>query len=532
MVKKFLFCSFLWSLFFSIGASPITVQTGSFVDGKIVTDGGVFNIDSAVLKSKFIDGLLENISGNFSVVKSEERIPVAIPQKVFGYLYDLQRVQNRLMADEMLSQIASEHVLELIGAAHYLDMVFNRESADALLHTFVTRFGAVVLYNESILLQLIEVVGREALDALYKQVTRYYWKTLWHHPVPPFSQAISVDCSPDSRFLIYSSADSEIFLVDLINHRSRRFSVNDRITSLHFSPDGQSLLVACTRGNVGTIYVSDLELNHVRRVFNSVNGDFGAIFSPDGTNILVYPIYDRQNNRDIAYLLRSSTLVTQTSFYCSGLISAAVFSPDGRTLYMGTSSGSIQSLDVATATPIAHWEGHDSSINTLAFSSDGSILASGSGQIEDGDNDCSVSMWNVHDGKRIHRIQFDSDVLHLRFLDFGALFCGTLFNGAYFCENGVIKHQIPGLQNVFSSAESVLRGNARIVAVEADGIIEFHSLSPHHLTPDQKLFVCRVALLEGHLTNEEIRELFPMYQSLPADVQSFVLSIAPQFAEV
>jgi len=223
MVKKFLFGSFLWSFFFSIGASPITVQTGSFVDGKIVTDGGSFSIDSTVLKSKFIDGLLENISGNFSAVKSEERIPVAISQKVFGYLYDLQRVQDRFLADEMLSQIASEHVLELIGAAHYLGMVFNRESADALLHTFVTRFGAVVLYNESILLQLIEVVGIEALDALYKQVTRYYWKTSCRQPVPPFSQAMLINGSPDSRFLINSFTDGRILLVDLINYRSRLF---------------------------------------------------------------------------------------------------------------------------------------------------------------------------------------------------------------------------------------------------------------------------------------------------------------------
>jgi len=291
-------------------------------------------------------------------------------------------------------------------------------------------------------------------------------------------------------------------------------------------------LVACTRGNVGTIYVFDLELKYVKRVCNSVNGDFGAIFSPDGTNILIYPIHDQQNNRDIACLLRSSTLVTQTAFYCSEFISAAVFSPDSRTLYMGTSSGSIQSFDVATATPIARCKGHNSSINTLAFSSDGSILAGGSGKVEKGDNDCSVSMWNVHSGQRIHRMQFGSDVVNLRFLNFGVLFCGTLFNGAYFCDNGVIKHQIPGLQNVFASAESVLLGSTRLVVAGVGGLSELYSLSPHHLTPDQKLFVCRVALLEGSLTNEEIRELFPMYQSLPADVQSFVFSIVPQFAEV
>ena|GEM_PF-1903303 len=536
MVKKFLFCSFLWSLFFSIGASPITVQTGSFVDGKIVADGGSFSIDSTVLKSKLIDGLLENISGNFSAVKSGERIPVAISQNVFGYLYDLQRVQDRLMADEMLSQIASEHVLELIGAAHYLGMVFNRESADALLHTFVARFGAVVLYNKSMLLQLVEVIGREAIDALCKQVTRYCWEKVCRHPIPQSSESPSaIDCSPDSRFLIYGNVTGELFFVDLINHRSRRVEVDGDITSLHFSPDGNSFLATCTRRTdgttIGTIYVFDLELNRMHRTFVA-NGLFGAVFSPDGTNILVYPIYDQQNNRDIAYLLRSSTLVTQTSFYCSEFISAAIFSLDGRTLYVGTPSGSIQLFDVATTTPVDRWNGHHGYINTLALSSDGSILASGSGEIEEGDNDCSVSMWNVHNGQRIHRMQFGSDVLNLRFLNFGVLFCGTLFGGAYFCDNGVIKHHIPNLEDVCGSAEMVQHGNTYVIAVEAIGLTRFLPLSLRYLALDQILFICRVALLEGSLTYEDIRELFPIYQSLPTNVQSFVLSIAPQFAEV
>jgi len=65
-----------------------------------------------------------------------------------------------------------------------------------------------------------------------------------------------------------------------------------------------------------------------------------------------------------------------------GLISAVAYSPDGRTLAAAEDlrhgeQASIRIFDVATGTQLTVFKGHDSSVLTLAFGSDGMTLASG-----------------------------------------------------------------------------------------------------------------------------------------------------------
>jgi WD40 repeat protein len=61
-----------------------------------------------------------------------------------------------------------------------------------------------------------------------------------------------------------------------------------------------------------------------------------------------------------------------------GEISAAAWSPDGRTLAIGESDGSVLLLDAATGKPLATWRGHRGPVLCLAFSPRGRRVISGS----------------------------------------------------------------------------------------------------------------------------------------------------------
>ncbi|XXX72930.1 hypothetical protein WMF30_35310 [Sorangium sp. So ce134] len=85
-------------------------------------------------------------------------------------------------------------------------------------------------------------------------------------------------------------------------------------------------------------------------------------------------------------------LVTSISF--DETLSRLVFSPDGRTLAIGTLNGFIYLWNVATSRPARVLRGHEESIDALAFNADGTLLASGSA-------DRTVRLWDTRAGKEI-----------------------------------------------------------------------------------------------------------------------------------
>ncbi|GAA3098368.1 helix-turn-helix domain-containing protein [Streptosporangium carneum] len=74
----------------------------------------------------------------------------------------------------------------------------------------------------------------------------------------------------------------------------------------------------------------------------------------------------------------------------TGAVNTAVFSPDGRTLATGNDDGEVRLWEVATRRSfrvLPTGSAHGSSVHTMAFSPDGTILAAAGGQ--------SVQLWNV-----------------------------------------------------------------------------------------------------------------------------------------
>ena len=90
------------------------------------------------------------------------------------------------------------------------------------------------------------------------------------------------------------------------------------------------------------------------------------------------------------------------------------FSPDGKTLAVGTWVDTIELWDVATERRTATLEGHRSWVNAVSFSPDGTLLASGSG-------DGTVKLWDVATRQRIATLGHGAEVSAVSFSPDGTL---------------------------------------------------------------------------------------------------------------
>ncbi len=91
----------------------------------------------------------------------------------------------------------------------------------------------------------------------------------------------------------------------------------------------------------------------------------------------------------------------------SGSVQSIAFSPDGKLLASGSDDKTIKLWDTATG-DVQTLEGHSGSIQSIAFSPDGKLLASGSG-------DETIKLWNIATGNLQQSIDVDGIIRKLWF---------------------------------------------------------------------------------------------------------------------
>lgn len=87
----------------------------------------------------------------------------------------------------------------------------------------------------------------------------------------------------------------------------------------------------------------------------------------------------------------------ENSFTRSGFVQSLAFSPDGRLLASGSRDCTVKLWHVGTGRSIRTLSGHSRWVYSVAFSPDGSMLASGSA-------DKTVRLWDVESGEEIRTL--------------------------------------------------------------------------------------------------------------------------------
>nr|WP_263012926.1 serine/threonine-protein kinase [Ancylothrix sp. D3o] len=228
----------------------------------------------------------------------------------------------------------------------------------------------------------------------------------------------AIAISPDGKTAASGSGDSTIKLWDLATGTLKKqfSSQSGWVVALAFSPDGKTLV---SGGADSTIKVWDLANDQLRATLRghsegvvalAFRNVMGSETRQPGSSLLVSAGGD---NKLMLWDVLSSCDAGQV---CSPLkilesqsrrVQTVAFSPDGNMLASGSGDGSINLWNLNSGKVEQTFFGHSDVVNSLAFSPDGKILASGAGSL-----DSTVKLWDVEGGQLLDTLKGHVDTIH------------------------------------------------------------------------------------------------------------------------
>ncbi|WP_329375877.1 nSTAND1 domain-containing NTPase [Streptomyces sp. NBC_01483] len=168
-----------------------------------------------------------------------------------------------------------------------------------------------------------------------------------------------------------------------LRHRLTRYATS--VVSMAFSPDSRTLTTVGLHGSVG---LWDVRSGRLRRGLPEGNDPVAAVFSPDGRTLAM----GSSTDQGIQLWDVTSGRVRRGLAERTADTVPLAFSPDGRTLAMSSLDHGVDLWNTATGHLPRSLPLHAAQLVSLAFSPDGQTLATGS-------VDGGVTLWNTDTGR-------------------------------------------------------------------------------------------------------------------------------------
>lgn len=239
----------------------------------------------------------------------------------------------------------------------------------------------------------------------------------------------------------------------------------DAVTSVAFSPDGQTLV----RGS----YDEAIEILNWRtgKVLKTLSGASGQVWSvaisPDGRFLASGPLIDENTSKKKDTTIKLWDMGTGKMLRIlkghSSDVRSVAFSPDGKTLASGSHDKTIKLWRVSTGELLHTFPGHTDNVTSVAFSPDGRTLASAS-------DDKTIKLWHLDTMKFVRTLSDHSgQVLSVAFSPDGQ----TLVSGGGDDPvSGSVDHSIKLWNPQTGALRNTLHGHVGLVwclAISPDG---------------------------------------------------------------
>jgi WD40 repeat protein len=239
------------------------------------------------------------------------------------------------------------------------------------------------------------------------------WDTATRQPLVTLAENEAIGAlawSPDGRWIAGAAgrfvrvwdAQSGKFQATLADHE-------DPITVLAFAPDSQTLAAGSNTGMA--VWLWNVEAaEQTLLIPDALDGCVihALAFHPEGRLLAVGGIdWMATGGSDGAISFWDTTERCEVATFGVGT-TALAFDPSGARLVSAALDHALIVWDATTREPLGEFDGHDATVNCVAFSSDGRLLASGG-------DDRSVRVWQAEAGDVTAVRELDSQVKALCF---------------------------------------------------------------------------------------------------------------------